>query len=120
MARGGAVEAFAQALLTHGPTQSRVIYHETETIPYQEVDGFRIEPSMKSAARVFIPADLCVCEDCLREMHDTNDLRHLHPFISCMSCGPRYSVIERAPYDRETTTMSDFPHVCLLRRGVCR
>ena len=41
-------------------------------------------------------------------MENPANRRHLHPFISCMACGPRYSVIERVPYDRDTTTMRDF------------
>ena len=35
--------------------------------------------------------------------------RHLHPFISCQLCGPRYTIIDRIPYDRDNTTMIDFP-----------
>ena len=55
-----------------------------------------------------IPADICTCDKCKEELLDPNNRRYLHPFISCTICGPRYSIIERLPYDRDTITMGDF------------
>ena len=55
-----------------------------------------------------IPADICTCDKCKEELLDSNNRRYLHPFISCTICGPRYSIIERLPYDRDTITMGDF------------
>ncbi len=55
-----------------------------------------------------IPADICTCENCKKELFDKNNRRYLHPFISCTICGPRYSIIEGLPYDRDTITMKDF------------
>lgn len=54
------------------------------------------------------PPDLPVCEDCMRELYDGMDRRYLNPFISCTHCGPRYTIIEKLPYDRENTSMTDF------------
>ncbi|MBQ6462133.1 MAG: carbamoyltransferase HypF [Pseudobutyrivibrio sp.] len=55
-----------------------------------------------------IPADICTCDKCKEELLNPNNRRYLHPFISCTICGPRYSIIERLPYDRDTITMGDF------------
>jgi hydrogenase maturation protein HypF len=35
--------------------------------------------------------------------------RYLYPFITCTQCGPRYTIVERTPFDRENTTMLPFP-----------
>lgn len=73
-------------------------------------DGFRIlESNQDSRANLpLIPADIATCEDCKRELLDRNNRRYRHPFISCTICGPRYSIIQKLPYDRDTITMSDF------------
>ena len=55
-----------------------------------------------------IPADICTCDKCKEELLNPGNRRYLHPFISCTICGPRYSIIERLPYDRDTITMGDF------------
>ena len=55
-----------------------------------------------------IPADIATCENCKKELLDSTNRRYLHPFISCTVCGPRYSILEQLPYDRDTITMGDF------------
>jgi len=56
-----------------------------------------------------IPPDIAICNDCLRELRDPKDPRHDYFFITCTNCGPRFTIIERLPYDRENTTMHEFP-----------
>ena len=52
--------------------------------------------------------DIATCDKCLYELENKSDRRHLHPFISCAACGPRYSIINKLPYDRENTLMGKF------------
>jgi hydrogenase maturation protein HypF len=56
-----------------------------------------------------IPPDSAICDDCLRELRDPNDPRFDYFFITCTNCGPRFTIIDRLPYDRENTTMQEFP-----------
>ena len=32
-----------------------------------------------------------------------------YPFIACAVCGPRYTTVTELPYDRERSTMNNFP-----------
>jgi len=118
--RGGFVEitacgeaqrlnAFFDALKREKPRHALIVYEERVDIPYEKFDSFQIIKSSDDVGPVFIAPDIAVCPDCMREMSDPSDRRYRHPFISCMSCGPRYSIIREAPYDRATTSMREFP-----------
>ncbi len=56
-----------------------------------------------------IPPDIAICNQCLKELRDPNNPRFDYFFITCTDCGPRFTIIERLPYDRENTTMREFP-----------
>ncbi len=57
---------------------------------------------------IFIPPDLPLCESCEKELRDPENRRYAYPLNSCVSCGPRFSIIKRLPYDRENITMAAF------------
>lgn len=62
---------------------------------------------LKSELPIVLP-DIGICDNCLNEMLSKGDRRYRYPLISCASCGPRISILDSLPYDRHTTTMSDF------------
>ena len=70
---------------------------------------FQIIVSAKTKGEIFISPDIAICEDCKRELTDPADRRYLHPFINCTCCGPRLTILEGLPYDRERTSMKMFP-----------
>lgn len=71
---------------------------------------FTIQPSPNNGkVNTFISADTAPCSECLKELKDPNDRRYEYSFINCTHCGPRYTIIQSMPYDRERTTMSSFP-----------
>ncbi|MBP7332234.1 MAG: carbamoyltransferase HypF, partial [Firmicutes bacterium] len=65
---------------------------------------------------VYISPDLAICQECRKELSDPADRRYKFPFINCTNCGPRFSIIERTPYDRKNTTM-DFFTMCPKCQG---
>ena len=72
--------------------------------------SFAILNSLSGAtATTEIAVDSAVCPDCLREMFDGNDRRFNYGLTNCTNCGPRFTIIKKAPYDRPNTTMADFP-----------
>ncbi|MFA6109043.1 MAG: carbamoyltransferase HypF [Candidatus Latescibacterota bacterium] len=71
--------------------------------------GFEIRPSRHTGpAGALVVPDIATCSDCRRELFDPNDRRYRYPFINCTNCGPRFSIVERIPYDRPNTTMARF------------
>lgn len=68
------------------------------------VESDRYEESVR-----FLPPDIATCPRCEKELLNPSNRRYRYPFISCFSCGPRYTIMDAVPYDREHTTMKAFP-----------
>lgn len=105
------LEAFIHALRQEHPALAKIASLNSSPKHNAPVfESFEIIASKTGGAKAsaWIPADTFVCDDCLKEMRDPTDRRYLYPFINCTNCGPRYSIIERMPYDRATTTMRSF------------
>ncbi len=83
----------------------------TELKGKNEYATFSIHKSSKETelSGSVIPPDIAICDDCLKELRNPKDPRHEYFFITCTNCGPRFTIIDRLPYDRENTTMRDFP-----------
>ncbi len=104
-----ALEAFVDAIRHSPPPQARVDAVEVEEIGIQDFSEFEICMSEgTSPPRPTIPADLATCDECLAEIRDPSQRRYNYPFTNCTRCGPRWSIIERLPYDRPRTSMAGF------------
>jgi hydrogenase maturation protein HypF len=107
------IDAFLDALKYEKPGPAEIVHISRVAIPNQSFSGFEIRSSqdvtLTDEEAVMIPADLSICPECLIEMSTPTDRRYRHPFISCIACGPRYTIIDKVPYDRENTSMSSFP-----------
>jgi hydrogenase maturation protein HypF len=103
------VASLVRAMREAAPPNARVTALEiAEIAPIGEAE-FVIRASEAAGVRsAELLPDLATCEDCLRELFDPADRRHLYPFINCTQCGPRYSIIEDIPYDRARTAMRRF------------
>lgn len=69
---------------------------------------FSILKSSTSKGQTELPADIFMCNDCLQELQDKKNRRYGYYFITCTNCGPRFTIIEDYPYDRQFTSMNDF------------
>ncbi len=71
---------------------------------------FKILNSLKEKNKnTMVSSDMAICDDCLIELFDKNNFRYLYPLINCTNCGPRYSIIKNIPYDRNKTSLKNFP-----------
>ncbi len=107
------LEELAAQLVRQAPPASRVSGVEwLDLVPAGPSvnGGFSIIESTTASGKIETdaPVDLGPCADCRRELNDPANRRFAYPFINCTQCGPRYTIIERLPYDRPQTTMAHF------------
>ena len=102
---------FIRRIRAEAPPLAQIASLKHSAIPDTGDDGdFTIrESDSVSGTAIRIAPDAAVCPECLRELTDRSDRRYGYPFITCTDCGPRYSIITAAPYDRPNTTMAAFP-----------
>lgn len=110
--REEAVNNFLKDLNAKKPPLAQI--HEIITTRLKgenEYDDFKIYKSSeeKTLSGSIIPPDIAICSECLKELRDEKNPRYDYFFITCIDCGPRYTIIDRLPYDRENTTMHYFP-----------
>ena len=105
----GQQQAFLQELREHPPERSAILKIDCSQVEDIPGDSFEIIESQKEAGAIFVSPDIAVCSHCKEEMYDPKNRRYMHPFINCTACGPRLTILDSMPYDRERTSMGEFP-----------
>jgi hydrogenase maturation protein HypF len=99
---------FLQHLSTDAPPLARIDELHSEACAPANLTAFTILESRSDGGRQPVSPDVALCAACERELFDGSNRRHRFPFITCTDCGPRFTVIESMPYDRERTSMRAF------------
>jgi len=101
---------FGTALREQAPSLAVIATATVEDVePASASDAFVIHHSDGDVSpRADVTVDTAVCEDCRRELLDAADRRAGYGLINCTNCGPRFTIINRVPYDRPNTTMAGF------------
>ena len=104
------LNCFQGALHKKAPPLARIDTLNAETIALCYDSAFTIAQSQAGNERqALISPDTATCDDCQHELFDQEDRRFHYPFINCTNCGPRFTIIQDVPYDRDKTTMRVFP-----------
>ncbi len=107
--RDDCLRLFKADLLQTAPPISRISAVSEQATPAVHYRTFTIVQSSSGMEKsVLMSPDIAVCDDCLNELFDPADRRYGYPFINCTNCGPRYTIINDLPYDRDNTSMRCF------------
>ncbi|MDI6799616.1 MAG: carbamoyltransferase HypF [Actinomycetota bacterium] len=109
-----ALKRFIEEVRPKAPPLASIDGFEVEDMALAGYSDFTIEESEADEAKsTLVSPDIATCKDCLSEIFDPADRRHRYPFTNCTNCGPRFTIIEDLPYDRDKTTMKKFT-MCAL------
>ncbi|MBT6715065.1 MAG: carbamoyltransferase HypF [Elusimicrobiaceae bacterium] len=103
------LDKFIENIKKNHPPQSKVDAVLVENIKLKTCKNFQIKFSnSKTQNSTIIPHDLATCKDCEKEIFAKNNRRYSYPFTNCTNCGPRFTIVNGLPYDRQKTSMKSF------------
>lgn len=106
---GEGIQAFPARLHKSLPALARIEELIMAPLESGAPSGFSIVASALGGDMLAsVTPDAATCADCLEEIRNPFERRYRYPFTNCTHCGPRFSIIEAAPYDRAQTTMAAF------------
>ncbi|MDK2916150.1 MAG: hydrogenase maturation protein HypF [Euryarchaeota archaeon] len=107
-ASGERFEEFLEAV-SKGTPLSQIDSVDVQNLRGRQTEGFTILESDSGSLSGFIPTDVAICDDCITDIFAQGGRYEGYWATSCVNCGPRYSIINAIPYDRERTSMAEFP-----------
>jgi hydrogenase maturation protein HypF len=100
---------FTGALGREAPRLARITSIAHRRARVRGLAAFRIAASRRGRRRAQpVSPDVATCAECEAELFDPASRRYRYPFVTCTDCGPRFTIIESMPYDRERTSMRAF------------
>jgi hydrogenase maturation protein HypF len=105
------LEAFAAGLITDAkpPIQIREVRQSPSVL--QNFTDLKIVASHSTThtAQLCLQPDAITCDQCWSDFHNVAHRMYRYPFISCADCGPRWSILSALPFERQNTSLVDFP-----------
>jgi len=104
------VDKFTSDIKSQKPSASVIENIKIEETPFRDFKDFKIGKSIETEERFqLVSPDIATCDLCIEDIKNNKDIRRYHyPFTNCTSCGPRFTIIQKIPYDRPYTTMHKF------------
>ncbi|MDO4945595.1 MAG: carbamoyltransferase HypF, partial [Ruminococcus sp.] len=103
------IDGFLDEFRENPPERAMILSMNCVLCEDFSAEDFRIIESEREYGDIFVSPDIATCPKCRKELFDPADRRYLHPFINCTQCGPRLTILNSMPYDRERTSMGEFP-----------
>ncbi len=78
-------------------------------ISLQVPTTFSVSHSVNGTDNLALMPDRATCPQCLSDFKDPGNRRYQYPFTHCTACGPRYTIVDSLPWDRNNTSLRPFP-----------
>ncbi|WP_375448042.1 carbamoyltransferase HypF [uncultured Fibrella sp.] len=105
----GTAQEFSDRVQNEAPVIARIQAVELREVSPSWFTDFSIVDSLETGlASLQLTPDLALCDACREELTDPANRRFGYAFTTCTHCGPRYSILQKVPYDRPTTAMAPF------------
>ncbi|HME53228.1 MAG TPA: carbamoyltransferase HypF [Candidatus Lokiarchaeia archaeon] len=121
-----AIDSFIEEIGQKKPFIARIDSITTQQLDSIEgFEGLTIKESEDAKGpSIVLPTDIATCDDCIKDMigkgpGGVQNKYYMYPFVACSRCGPRFTTVIDLPYDRERTTMIDFP-LCDRGKSPCK
>ncbi len=102
-------QKFLNALQTELPPFAEISDLKRTAKTLVNFERFEILTSINDApTSAFALPDIATCPECVKDIFNSQSRYYRYPFTSCCSCGARYSITTRQPYDRANTSMAEF------------
>lgn len=103
------LQRFLDDLQQGAPEIAHILNCTVKIVDPEPFGAFSIlQSDTEATPNLVLSPDFALCGDCRQEMYDSTNRRFHYPFTTCTLCGPRFSVIQQLPYDRDRTTMQPF------------
>ncbi|WP_372792756.1 carbamoyltransferase HypF [Lutibacter sp.] len=104
------IHDFYSKLLQFPPPISRIKNYSITSIEYQKFEDFKIIQSKKSGnLNLPLTPDFAICEDCKKDIENSENHRFNYAFTTCVNCGPRWAITQTFPFERINTSIDNFP-----------
>lgn len=115
-----AIQSFRQDLTSalsgpihHFPAQvEKLVFSEIDSRKFDRLEILNAPPVTMghffSPLTLSAPPDLATCLKCWLDFSNPKSRFFNYPFISCTSCGPRWTLLRKLPFEREHTSYADF------------
>ncbi|WP_373003532.1 carbamoyltransferase HypF [Sulfurimonas sp.] len=83
---------------------------EIEALYREQFEIIHSSSNVNNGSKVaLVIPDTAICKECILDIDSPYKLKYYDYFATtCTNCGPRYSIIQTVPYDRDNTSMRKF------------
>ena len=103
------INGFYDKLLHYPPPVSKIKSSSITEIEFIDFKQFNIiQSTKKKNINLPLTPDFAICDECKKDITNPTNRRYNYPFTTCVNCGPRWSITQHFPFERENTSVEEY------------